>query len=97
MYTGIVQGTEQDISVKPGEGFITIDISNKKGFFNDAFVGASVSVDGICLTITKVDAEHHYVSFDVSDLTRTVTTLKFIKEGDWVNIERSAKTGAENG
>lgn len=97
MYTGIVQGLEKIIDIHQGKGFITLVISNQHQFFNDVFIGASVAVNGTCLTVTKIDLEANQVHFDVSNLTLDLTTLKFLKIGDEVNIERSAKVGAENG
>ena len=97
MYTGIVQGLEKITDIHQGKGFITLVISNQHQFFNDVFIGASVAVNGTCLTVTKIDLEANQVHFDVSNLTLDLTTLKFLKIGDEVNIERSAKVGAENG
>ena len=37
------------------------------------------------------------VHFDISNLTNQLTTLKFLEAGTEINIERSAKVGAENG
>ncbi|MEL5252841.1 riboflavin synthase subunit alpha [Serratia ureilytica] len=95
MYTGIIQGTEKVISVIPRNGFKTLTLSNNKEFFTDAFVGASVSINGICLTLTSVD--DIYVTFDISDKTSLLTTMKVMKAGDEVNVERSHKPSNENG
>lgn len=97
MYTGIVQGLEKIIDIQKGDGFISLVLSNHQQFFNDVFIGASVSINGTCLTVTKIDNTANQVHFDVSNLTLDLTTLKFLKVGDDVNIERSAKVGAENG
>ena len=97
MYTGIVQGLEKILEIRQGEGFITLVISNEHDFFHDVFIGASVAVNGTCLTATQIDLAASQVHFDVSDLTLSLTTLGSLKTGDTVNIERSAKVGAENG
>ncbi len=97
MYTGIVQGLEQVVAIHPAEGYVTIVVSNQQNFFHDVFIGASVAVNGTCLTVTKIDLAAQQVHFDVSDLTLKLTTLKSLKAGDKVNIERSAKVGSENG
>jgi riboflavin synthase len=47
----------------------------------------SVAVDGVCLTVTEIDAE----SFSVEIMAQTLnkTNLSLIKEGDKVNLERA--------
>ncbi|WP_333664364.1 riboflavin synthase subunit alpha [Acinetobacter guillouiae] len=97
MYTGIVQGLEKVVNIQQGDNFTTLYISNENGFFNDVFIGASVAIDGTCLTATSFDAAANTASFDVSALTTSLTTLQFLKIGDEVNIERSIKAGMENG
>lgn len=97
MYTGIVQGLEKIIEIKKGDGFITIVVSNQQHFFDDVFMGASVAINGVCLTVTTIDPALNQIHFDISDVTLALTNLKNLKTGDAVNIERSAKVGAENG
>ena len=97
MYTGIVQGLEKILDVRQGDGFSTLVVSNTHHFFHDVFIGASVAINGTCLTATHIDLAANQVHFDVSDLTRRLTTLGTLQAGDEVNIERSAKVGMENG
>ena len=97
MYTGIVQGLEKILEIRQGDGFITLVISNDHDFFHDVFIGASVAINGTCLTATHIDLASNQVHFDVSNLTLSLTTLGQLNTGDEVNIERSAKVGAENG
>ncbi|MFP1751094.1 riboflavin synthase subunit alpha [Lonsdalea quercina] len=95
MYTGIVQGTERIIDIIVRNGYKTVYVSNILHLFDDVFIGASVSLDGTCLTLTSF--EKNIATFDISDATSDLTTLKNIKVGDLVNIERSHITGRENG
>ncbi len=97
MYTGIVQGLEKVLEVRQGNGFSTIIVSNMNNFFQDVFIGASVAINGVCLTATHIDSDPNMVHFDISNLTNQLTTLKFLEAGSEINIERSAKVGAENG
>ncbi|OTG84501.1 riboflavin synthase [Acinetobacter sp. ANC 5054] len=97
MYTGIVQGLEKVLDVRQGQGFSTLVISNHHNFFHDVFIGASVAINGVCLTATQIDLAANQVHFDVSDLTLSLTTLSSLNASDDVNVERSAKVGAENG
>ncbi|CAM3636761.1 riboflavin synthase subunit alpha [Xenorhabdus thuongxuanensis] len=95
MYTGIVQGKERILSLNKSNGFSTLIISNNNHFFDDVTVGASVAIDGTCLTVTQFSGDS--VSFDISDFTADTTTLKFLSVGDEVNIERSHQMHKENG
>ncbi|TCB49346.1 riboflavin synthase subunit alpha [Acinetobacter sp. ANC 4779] len=97
MYTGIVQGLEKIIEIKKGDGFNTIVVSNQHHFFGDIFIGASVAINGVCLTVTTIDTALNQIHFDISDVTLALTSLKNLKVDDQINIERSAKVGAENG
>jgi riboflavin synthase len=97
MYTGIVQGLEKIQDIHRGDGFITIMVSDTQGFFDDAFIGASVAINGVCLTVTKIDTEQKQIHFDISNVTLDLTTLSDLAIGHEVNVERSAKVGSENG
>ncbi|OTA21269.1 riboflavin synthase subunit alpha [Xenorhabdus beddingii] len=95
MYTGIVQGKESVLSLNKNNGFSTLIVSNHNHFFTDVTVGASVAIDGTCLTVTQFNDDN--VAFDISDFTTDTTTLKFLAMGDEVNIERSHQMNKENG
>ncbi|HAB42027.1 MAG TPA: riboflavin synthase [Acinetobacter sp.] len=97
MYTGIVQGLEKVVDICQGNGFTTIVVSNENQFFQDVFIGASVAINGVCLTVTTIDQKLNQIHFDISNVTLALTTLKSLQVGDEVNVERSAKVGAENG
>lgn len=93
MFTGIVQGSGQVIQINQVESITSLlirlpDVDYLK-------IGASVSIDGVCLTVTSI--EHDLVSFDVIQETVTRTTLGALQIGDSVNIERSLKFGDEIG
>ncbi|WP_233420901.1 riboflavin synthase subunit alpha [Xenorhabdus nematophila] len=95
MYTGIVQGKEKILSINKNSGFSTLIVSNENNFFEDIITGASVAIDGTCLTVTQFSEDK--ISFDVSDFTANTTTLKFLSVGDEVNVERSHQMHKENG
>lgn len=97
MYTGIVLGTEKVISLTCHAGYNTLTLSNQKGFLDDVFVGASVAIDGTCLTVTHITDDLSQVKFDIADQTNQLTTLADLKPNDEVNVERSFKLGMENG
>ena len=48
-------------------------------------IGASIAVDGVCLTV--VDFDSHYFCVEASDETLSCTTLGELNIGDRVNLE----------
>ena len=95
MFTGIV--TEQGIisSVKSNKGYSSISIKCSKKFLKGLKKGASVAVNGVCLTSKKSSSE--MLQFDVIDETLSLTNLKQIKKGTKVNLERSMTVNTEIG
>ncbi|MFY3457469.1 riboflavin synthase subunit alpha [Achromobacter xylosoxidans] len=96
MFTGIVQGTAKIANIADREGLRTFTLAFPDGFCKDLAVGASVSTDGVCLTVTEIlDANH--ATFDVMLQSLAITTLGSYQEGDRANVERAARDGAEIG
>jgi riboflavin synthase len=95
MFTGIVRGIGRiaHIATSPGLKHFTIEIPST--FLSGIEIGASIAVDGTCLTVVKFTETQ--VSFDLIGETLARTTLGSLKEGDWVNMERSARVGDEIG
>jgi riboflavin synthase len=93
MFTGIVQGRGSVASIEKGEAVWTfaIDLPNTDGLER----GASVAINGVCLTATEMDGER--VMFDVINETLQRTNLSGVQAGDEVNVERSLKMGDELG
>lgn len=95
MFTGIVQGVARVEQVTDRNGLRTLRLDFPNGFDADLQTGASVSVDGTCLTVTAL--HERAADFDVMQQTLSQTTLGGLKEASTVNVERSAKEGAEVG
>ena len=76
MYTGIVLGTEKVCALDKHTGYNTLTLSNNKGFLDDVFTGASVAINGVCLTVTEILAEQKQVKFDIAEQTNQLTTLR---------------------
>ncbi len=94
MFTGIVSGIVPVKSVENKGSFwaITVDL----GRFKEGLeIGASVSLDGVCLTVVSID--ENIVQFDIIEETLNRTTFGSIKAGKSVNVERSLKVGDELG
>lgn len=57
----------------------------------DQKIGASIAVNGACLTIS--DLKNDLASFDIMEETLKKTSLGKLKVGDKVNLERALKVG----
>ncbi len=96
MFTGIIQSVATLTEVNDNDGIRTFLIQFETGFCNDLQIGASVSVDGVCLTVTEL-ISNTMVKFDVMLQSLKITTLSEYPMGTRVNVERAAKDGAEIG
>ena len=96
MFTGIVQAvaTVSVLADKPGLRSFTLAFP--RGFCEGLEIGASVSVDGVCLTVTERVGEDA-ANFDVMQQSLSLTTLDALKVGSRINVERAARDGAEIG
>ena len=95
MFTGIVQGTGRITAINEQPGLRSLELSADASLLTDLAIGASVALDGVCLTVTRFTAET--VSFDVMQQTLKTTALDAWQPGQRVNIERSARYGDEVG
>jgi riboflavin synthase len=95
MFTGIVQGIAQVERIEDRSGLRTLRLSLPKGFDAGLQIGASVSVDGVCLTASALHDDA--ADFDVMQQTLALTTLGALTQGSRVNVERAAKHDAEVG
>ena len=95
MYSGIAQAVVPIVSRVPGDGSTCLVLRLPGPLLDGLRPGASVGVDGVCLTATVI--ERDLVSFDVSDGTLAVTNLGDREAGHRVNVERSLRAGDENG
>ena len=94
MFTGIVAGMGRVESID-GEELVRLVINFSTVSTEGLEVGASVSVNGVCLTAVEITGST--VAFDVISETLDLTTLGTLAEGNWVNLERALKVGDEIG
>ena len=93
MFTGIVQGIATIEATSQGESVMTLSITLPAT--ENLQIGASVSIDGVCLTVTSIDGLN--VNFDVIAETLHRTTLSDLETGSQVNFERALRFGDELG
>lgn len=91
-----MQGTGTIASIDDHDGLRTFQIEFPPKFCDGLEIGASVSIDGVCLTVTKILSSTR-ASFDVMLQSLKITTLGQFKQEQRVNVERAAKDGAEIG
>ena len=96
MFTGIVQGIARVDQLSDRSGLRSVRLEFPPGFTDGLVVGASVAVDGVCLTVTALHGEHA-ADFDVMQQSLALTTLGDLAVGSQVNVERAARDGAEVG
>ncbi|AHV98138.1 riboflavin synthase [Paenibacillus sabinae] len=94
MFTGLIEevGTLRGVS-SSGEGMV-LHI-NASGIMDDLKIGDSVSVNGVCLTATSL-SDHGFTA-DVMPQTYRNTTLKELKTGSRINLERAMAAGGRFG
>jgi len=95
MYTGIVQALVPVVSVETKPGLTTYAVELPEALVAGLKLGASVSIDGVCQTVVRIDGPR--VTFDAMAETLRKTTIATVAQGRLVNVERSATTGDEIG
>jgi riboflavin synthase len=94
MFTGIVEemGTVESIRMAHEEGSMSI---RANVCAEGIALGDSMAVNGICLTITKLEGK--VFSFDFMPETFRRTNLGLLSVGSRVNLERALRAGQEMG
>jgi len=95
MFTGIVQGLARIEGIERLSGLHRLRVNFPQGSLEGITLGASVALDGVCLTVTGQQTPS--LHFDVMQETLRCTTLGDLGEGDRVNFERAARIGDEIG
>lgn len=91
MFTGIIyqKGIVEEIIEKP----FGLSLKIKSPLFEEEQIGSSIAVDGVCLT--QVHWEKGVSCFDIVKETLSKTTLKDIKLGQKVHLEKSMNASSE--
>ncbi len=110
MFTGIVQGIARVDALIDRPGLRSFRLAFPSGFGAGLALGASVSVDGTCLTVTALHGRDPgrphspadpscatAADFDVMQQSLALTTLGTLCAGSAINVERAARDGAEIG
>ena len=95
MFTGIVQGIATVAKADAKPGLTTFVIDFPQGSVDGVTIGASVSINGTCMTVTAQQGNQLF--FDAMQETLRVTTLGQLAAGSRANFERAARIGDEIG
>ncbi|MEJ7620422.1 MAG: riboflavin synthase [Aquificaceae bacterium] len=82
MFTGLVERVGRVEALRGGR--LVLDAG-----FEDVVIGESIAVNGVCLTVVKID--RNILEFDLSEETLSRSNLRFLKRGDYVNLERALR------
>jgi len=92
MFTGIVEGTAKVAKVEHDKGNIHFTLETP--IAKELKIDQSMSHDGVCLTVVKVDPDKMQYTVTAIDETLAKTNLRTWKQGTEVNLERSMAMGA---
>ena len=98
MFTGIVEEAGVVERITPTKRSITLAV-RAGALARGIKLGASVAVNGCCLTVVKIStrAKFKLLHFDVLQESWTRTNLQFLKTGSLVNLERPLRADGELG
>ncbi|WP_290616961.1 MULTISPECIES: riboflavin synthase subunit alpha [unclassified Arsukibacterium] len=97
MFTGIVQTTAQVREIRDEGQLRRLTLTVPPANLQALERGASVAINGVCLTATEFDSHAGWVCFDVIAETLDKTNLGKLAVGSKVNLERSLTFGSELG
>jgi len=94
VFTGIVEELGEVRGVERRGDILRLDVAARATLEGSA-LGASVAVNGVCLTV--VEARRDGLAFEAGPETLARTTLATLKAGEAVNLERPLRFGAAVG
>lgn len=95
MYSGITRGVFPVVALSERAGVTRFTIELSPELAHGVELGASISNDGVCLTVVAFDGPQ--VTFEAIAETLGRTTLGALRVGRLLSIERSVRVGDELG
>ena len=98
MFTGIIEEAGVVEKIMPTKKSIAL-VVRARALARGVKLGASVAVNGCCLTVVRISAREKFklLHFDVLQESWTRTNLQFLKTGSLVNLERPLRAAGELG
>lgn len=87
MFTGIIEATGHIRAIEPRGGDVRLHVATGKLDLSDVKLGDSIATNGVCLTAVALPGDGFVA--DVSTETLTRSTLKGLKTGALVNLEKA--------
>ena len=87
MFTGIIEALGTIRQLQRSQGDIQLEIASGELDLTDVRLGDSIAVNGVCLTVTAVQAQSFVA--DVSVETMDYTSIGQLQSGDAVNLEKA--------
>ncbi|WP_163527523.1 riboflavin synthase [Halobacillus ihumii] len=94
MFTGIIEEMGSVKNIKSKSEALELSIIAKE-ILSDIDLGDSISINGVCLTVTSYSDQS--IEFDVMPETFRATNLHQLKQGSTVNLERAMAAGGRFG
>lgn len=98
MFTGIVEEAGRVEAITPTRKSIQL-VVRARTIGRGLKLGASVAVNGCCLTVVKLApcGKHRLLQFDMLQESWRLTNMQFAQPGSLVNLERPLRAGGELG
>ncbi|MFD0799625.1 riboflavin synthase [Maribacter chungangensis] len=90
MFTGIIETLGEVARLHTNAG--NLDITIKSNITSELKIDQSVAHNGVCLTVVAIEGDHYTVTAIEETLQKT--SLKNLKVGDRVNLERAMILGS---
>jgi riboflavin synthase len=94
MFTGIVEELGEVVALEHGPDSARLDVRGPL-VTSDAVLGASIAVNGVCLTVTALDGDVFAVDVMAETLRRS--SLASLAVGERVNLERAMRADGRFG
>ena len=95
MFTGIIEEKGRVEKLEKKTNLSVLKISCRE-VIQETNIGDSISVDGVCLTVVRIQNPQDLV-FELMKETLDTTTLKNLNKGSYVNLERALKAESRLG
>jgi riboflavin synthase len=89
MFSGIIETRGRIVGINQHGSNISFQIESN--ISSECHIDQSISHNGVCLTIEKIESAIHTVTAVEETLIKT--TLNTWKQGDYINLERCLKLG----
>ena len=89
MFSGIVETMAQVVKIETEQTNKHFTLRNPFG--EPLSIDQSIAHNGVCLTVVRIEGELYTVT--AMQETLRLTNLDLLREGDWVNVERSMMMG----